>query len=469
MQIPIVQGIYTSEAADIRVAYPRNMIPVPQGSGVSNGYLRPADGIVQFGTGPGIDRGGINWKGTMYRVMGTKLVSVSSAGAVTVLGDVGGSNQVTFDYSFDRLAIASNNNLFYWDGGTLSQVTDGDLGTVVDVLWVDGYFMTTDGENLVVTELTDPFAVNPLKYGSSEADPDPVVSLLKMRNEVYALNRYTIEVFENVGGDLFPFQRIPGALVPRGCIGTHACQLFAGTIALLGSARNEAPSIYLLAPGNTQKIATREIDQILKSYTEQQLSLVVMEARVDKDHQHLHVNLPDQTLVYDATASQALGQPIWFVLTTSIVDLGAYRARNLVYAYDKWLAGDPTSASIGELVDTVSSHYGDVNGWDFGTPMIYNEGNGAIVHELELVGLPGRVALGDDPVVWTSYSLDGETFSQERSTSAGKQGERQKRIAWRRQGSLQNYRIQKFRGTSDAHISFARLEAKLEALFTRPA
>jgi hypothetical protein len=66
------------------------------------------------------------------------------------------------------------------------QVTDPDLGVVLDVVWVDGYFMTTDGEFLVVTELTDPTQVNPLKYGSSEVDPDPVVALLKLRNEVYA-------------------------------------------------------------------------------------------------------------------------------------------------------------------------------------------------------------------------------------------------------------------------------------------
>jgi hypothetical protein len=83
---------------------------------------------------------------------------------------------------------------------TLTQNTDPDLGTVLDVVWVDGYWMTTDGEFLVVTDLTNPLAVDPFKYGSSEVDPDPVKALLKVRNEVYALNRHTIEAFDNVGG-----------------------------------------------------------------------------------------------------------------------------------------------------------------------------------------------------------------------------------------------------------------------------
>ena len=85
-------------------------------------------------------------------------------------------------------------------------------------------------------------------------------------------------------------------------------------------------------------------------------------------------------------------------------------------------------------------------------------------HELELVALPGRVALGADPVIWTSYSLDGETWSQERATPAGRQGQRLQRIAWRRQGKMRQYRMQRFRGTSDAHLSIARLEAEIEAL-----
>ena len=61
MQIPILNGIFTDNSPDIRTKYPLNLIPVPQASGISNGYLKPADGIVSNGTGPGTDRGGINW------------------------------------------------------------------------------------------------------------------------------------------------------------------------------------------------------------------------------------------------------------------------------------------------------------------------------------------------------------------------------------------------------------------------
>ena len=466
MQIPILSGIFTDNGPDLRTSYPTNLVPVPKVSGISSGYLRPGDGIVSNGTGPGADRGGVNYRGELYRVMGTKFVKISSAGAVTVLGDVGGpvTELVTFDYSFDYLGIASGGRLYLWDGTLLQQITDPDLGVVLDFVWVDGYFMTTDGEFLVVTELSDPFVVNPLKYGSSEADPDPVVALLKLRNEVYALNRNTIEVFDNVGGALFPFARIEGAQIQKGVVGTFACCVFQEAIAFLGSGRNEAPGIYIGANGMAKKISTQEIDEILLQFTEEQLAKVKLEARNDRAHQHLYIHLPDRTIVFDAAASQALQDLVWFTLTSTIVGFSQYRARNLIWAYDKWLVGDPQSSNIGYLDDTIGSHWGDQVRWEFGTLIVYNEGKGALFHQMELVSLTGRVVLGVDPQISTSYSVDGLSYSQEKFIKVGTVGNTSKRLSWFQQGHMRNFRIQKFRGDSDSHVSFVRLEAKIEGL-----
>ena len=502
MQIQILNGIYTDGTPEIRTSYPVNLVPVPKVSGISNGFLRPGDGIVANGAGPGVDRGGIEWNNICYRVMGTKLVSVSSSGAVTVLGDVGGptTNLVTFDYSFTSLAVASGGRLYYWNSTAgLLQVTDPDLGFVIDFCWVDGYFMTTDGQYLIVTELNNPFAVNPLKYGSSEADPDPILALLKLRNEVYALNRHTIEVFNNVGGDLFPFARIEGAQMQKGCIGTQACCVFVDAMAFLGSGRNEAPGIYLGVSATTTKVSTQEIDNILLQYTEDQLSTVKLESRNDKAHEHLYVHLPDQTLVYDASASRALQEQVWFVLVSTTTGIAQYRARNIVWCYNKWLVGDPQSSAIGYLVQSTGRHWDQQVRWEFGTLIVYNESNGAIFNKLELVALTGSVAIvtqivdgllkedgffllqenGEyillelavpssaalgNPQISTSYSLDGRSWSQDKFISVGTTGDTKKRLAWFQQGHMRNWRIQRFRGDSNAHVSFARLEAQLEAL-----
>ena len=468
MQVQILSGIYADgPSPELRTAYPRNLVPVPKDSGISGGYLRPADGILPAGTGPGVDRGGIAWNGVMYRVMGTKLVRVERDGRAVELGDVGTGGQVTLDYGFDRLAIASGGRLYYWDGAALTQVTDPDLGAVVDMQYIGGYYMTTDGTNLVVTELNDPTSVNPLKYGSAETDPDPILAVDELRTEAYAFGRYTIELFQNVGGSNFPFRRVDGAQVTKGVIGTHAYTAMADTFYFVGSGRGEAPAVYVMVPGSWQKVSTREVDEILAGYTESQLAGAVVESRVDKHHQHVLIHLPDKCVVYDAAASKAMGAPVWFTLDSGLQVASTYRARNLVWCFDRWNVADPLSYAMGALTDTVSTHYGDLVGWEFGTPIMYAEGMGAVLHDVELVCLPGRVPLGAAPVIWTSYSHDGVTWSQERPCAAGGSGQRAKRISWRRQGQIRHWRTQRFRGTSEAHLSVARLEVKLEPLSTK--
>lgn len=464
MQVSILSGIYTDNGPDVRISYPVNMVPVPTESGVSSGALRPADGIVSNGTGPGVARGGIEWRGVLYRVMGSRFVSVSTDGTITDIGDVGEGGPVTFTYGFDRLAIVSNNALFYWDESTLTQVTDPDLGVVIDAVWIDGYFMTTDGEFLVVTELNDPTSVLPAKYGSSESDPDPVVAVKRVRNEIYAVNRNSIEAFSNVGGNGFPFARIEGAKITKGAVGTHAVCTYLEALAFVGSGYNEAPGVYLGINAQAQKISTVEIDRLLASYTEDQLSQTVMETRNDNNAQHLYIHLVDRTLVYDAAASQALGAQVWFVLTSALRDFGIYRARYFVWCYDRWNAADPASFNVGYLTTSTSAHYGDAVRWEFGTSIIYNESRGAIVNEMELVSLTGRVALGKNPVITTSHSLDGQVWTQERAINVGTVGNRLRRIVWFRNGSMMNMRMQRFRGTSDAHMSILRLEAQIEGL-----
>lgn len=468
MQIPILNGIYTDLSSNVRISYPKNLIPVPKELGLSKGYLRPAYGISALNNScVGTCRGTINWDGILYAVMGQYLVSYAADGTETVLGDVGNdlvSSPVSLDYSFDRLAIASSKKLFYYDKATLTEVTDPDLGNVLDFIWVDGYFMTTDGEFLVVTELADPTQVLPFKYGSSEFDPDPVLAIKKLINEPYAVNRYSIEPFDNIGGSAFPFQRIDGARVNKGAVGTHACCLFENTIAFVGGGRNESTSIWLAASGSLARIATQEIDQVLKGYTEFELSNTITEEFNNDGHQFLLVHLPDRTLVYDAFATKALEEKVWFTLTSSNNSYGIYKARFFVWCYNKWIAGSPTDSAIGVIKDDISTHWGEDIGWEFSTMLIYNMSNSGIVHDLELLSLTGRAKQGLDPVIWTSYSKDGLVWSQERPLVTGQSGDYNKRLMWFNQGTIGNIRTQKFRGLSDCGLSFLRLEANIEGL-----
>jgi len=487
MQIPVLNGVYTAEDADYKTAYPVNMMPVIQETGISQGYLRPVRGMTEIGRGPGPSRGAINWNNVHYRVMGSQLCRIDESGNVVSLGDVGNDGlRVSMDYSFDILAIKSDRRLFYYyeNVGTpplddswanfdvistsgdwkLIEVTDSDLGTVVDMLWIDGYFMYTDGEYLVVTELNDPTTITTTKYGSSEIDPDPVNGLAKLRNEVYAINRYTIEVFYNTGGSNFPFQRVSGAQIEKGSLGTYCSVVNKNRIAFLGSGRNESPGVHLGAGGQSQKISTREIDEILAEFTEYQLSESVMETMNDKSHDLLWIRIPDRTLVYDLTSSEATGQHIWYIMSSAAVGLAPYKGRDVVWVYDKWYCGDTRSSKVGILDDTQALHFGDVVRWEFSTAIVYNESRGALFSRLELIGLPGRYSSTEDAMISTSYSTDGRNWSQPRIIQAGAIGNRARRLVWWRQGNMKHTRAQRFVGDSKSYLAVARLEIQLEQL-----
>jgi hypothetical protein len=459
-QISILKGIYTDEKVNFLASYPVNMDPIIGENGISKGYLRTSAGIVTVASGLGADRGAMVWDNFLFRVMGTKLYSIV-ANTPVELGTVGGAGPVSMDYSFDRLAIASAGVLYYWNGVTLDPVTDPDIGTVLDVVYIDGYYMTTDGENLVVTELNDPFAVNPIKYGSSEAQPDPVVGLMVVRDEVYAVNTNTIENFQNVGGTGFPFQANPAGLIPKGAVGTHAMAYFLDTFAFVGSGRGEALSVYIAGEGSTTNISTPTIDAMIAADGAQ--TQIEVEAIQERGEQKLLIHLQDRTLVYYHQATRAAETPVWTILRGGVQADQPYPGRHFVYSSSAWYCGSQ-AGEIGYLDDVVKTQFGDETGCQFDTAFLFNEGRGAILKVVELVGLPGRTATTSSPTAMLSWTVDGQTYSQERAVSIGNQGQRNKRMQWRPKVRFPNYLGMRFRLPSSAIVSFARLDVEAEPL-----
>lgn len=462
MRVPIISGITSGPSGDFLNSYPINREPVLKDTGISDGYLRAPLGITQVATGPGADRGGINWNGICYRVMGTKLVSISSAWAVTVIGEVGTGDICGLDYSFTNLIINSGNRLYYYNSTDgLRQVTDTDLGAVVDAIFVQGYTMTTDGENLIVSDLNDPMSFSPTKYGSSEEDPDAVTGLMHIHGEVLAFNRDTIQPFQNVGGNGFPFQTVPTAVIPYGCVGPRAKCKYLGTAAFVGGPRDGGIGVYLTGAGDADKISSAEVDDDLAALTEAEIAALWLEARVQSDEQRLLLHTPYRTWSFVAQVSRKASIKTWCQYVTSLTDTGAYGGRGLAYCYGKWIVADGMGR-IGYLDPTTSQHYGSDVIWQFDTTLLYNNADRAIVTGIELVGTPGRGSADDS--VFFSYTKDGQYWSVERAVSSGKPGQTRKRIYWRPGVRFETYMGLRFRGAGESVASMARLECDIEPL-----
>jgi hypothetical protein len=460
VNVPLLTGIKATNQAEFARSLPRNLEPVALDTKISKGQFRAPAGAVSFGSGPGVDRGGIDWNGVLYRVMGTSLCRVSSMGVVATIGDVGPGGPVAMDYSFDRLGINSGDRLYYYDGITLTQVTDIDLGKVIDYMWIDGYHMTTDGTYTIVPELSDPTSVKPLKYGSAESDPDMVKGLIKFRGEAYILGRYTIEVQQNVGGNGYPFAVVKGATIPFGCVSPQAKALFAESFAFVGSGRNEPLGIYVAGQGTAEKISTREIDDILASVKDAES--IVLEARSGRDESRLFVHLPDKSLVYLLRASQRTQEPVWYEASSGFDQ--EYRPRFSVFCYGKFIAGDTRSNRLCVISDDVSTHFDEPVNWQFDVGLLYNDTQGAIVHSVELSAATGCAPFGERPTMFMSMTRDGVNYSIERPISMGRAGQRDARLKWFPKTRFRNYMGLRFRGFNKAMPGFSACVAGVSPL-----
>ena len=252
LSLPIIKGDKTVKNADYRDALPVNFTAVKRDILGASGYLLSHSGLVLHATGSGLDRGGY-WnerQGKHYRVSGTKFVSVETGGTVTELGDITGTKRASMTHSFNTQSILVDGKWWLYDGATLTQNADPDLGTPIDNTWIDGYYFFTDGEFLYHSDILNEAAIDPLKFDTSEFSPDPTLAVDRSSdNQILAFNRYTTEYFINRATENFAFRRIEGKSIKCGVVGTHCETELNGQFYILGGGREESVSLHVISAG----------------------------------------------------------------------------------------------------------------------------------------------------------------------------------------------------------------------------
>jgi hypothetical protein len=457
-KISINEGIYSDQNADYRTRWPLNYYPVAKQTGSNEGYLYPTPGItaVATPTGAGESRGA-QWNSRFnqhLRVTGNNLIRVESDGSSTVLGTIPGKGRVAMAHSFNSQVVVTNTRAYRYDGSTVAQITDPDLGVVYDCAWVDGFYVFTDGDAIVLSDLTNETAIDPLRFGSSEVFPDRINGIGIVQNEIVAFNRYTTEVFNNVGGTGFPFRRVETGMVPIGLVGTHAKVTYKGGYAFLGGGLNENISLWLYT-GTAQKLASRELEVVLADYTEAQLAVSTMDSYSDGVNDFLLINLPDRQIVYDVEMSKVLGIEAYHERTPN--------ALHPVHAYGQWWVSNDDGL-LGRYDHTVGTEWGEKIERRFETRLIWGETQDFIVHRLELQGTYGRAPAGRNPAIAVSKTTNGLLYSRERWLNTGSRSEYDGRFVMRRLGKTRQSDAYRFRMFNDSRISINRLDMTLEPI-----
>ena len=461
LPITLIKGDKHGEETVYRDNLPVNMYAVNRKVHEADGYLLNYPGLSSFGTGFGFDRGGVynERQQDHYRASGEKFIKVAADGTVVAIGNISGTEQVALPYSFNTQAIIADGRMWLFDTVTFTEITDSDLGDPIDGIWINGYYFLTDGEYIYHTDITDETSIDPLKFATAEFMPDPSLGLAKTQdNKVIVFGRYTTEYFVDNATSEFAFQRIDARAQKIGIVATHAKCEIGKNFLVAGGRKNEAVGIHMIGDGVSNKVSIREIDKIIAQYTELELADMRMESRLENNVTFVLIHLPKETLCFNETIAKTSGIEVaWSVLKTDVDKDTTYRAINGVFDARsvKWIYGDKRDLIIGELDNSVVTHYGELVEWLLYTPFINLET--ASIDEVELEAIPGFTSI-EDATVAISLTYDGVIYGAEYWMDYGSPNDYNARFIIRRLGYINQWAAFKFRGVSKSKMAFSLMK-----------
>jgi hypothetical protein len=481
VQLEIGTGFYESASLPLSAQRCINLYPViPQATALNQRALFGCPGTKTHPTSGativGSNRGSQVMKGVGYFINGSRLYSVTTAGVIVDLGTITGSGRISLANNGQFLVIVvPGGDSFAFDNvaNTLAQITDIDFISSSTVVFKDGFFVfsAADGSVFFNSALNDPFSYDALDFGTAEINPDRIVALHVNHNELFVGGEETIELFQNVGGSGFPFQRIPGANIQKGVYGRFTLAEFDNTFVFVGGGRNEEAAVWkVTGSSSVQKISTSAIDNAIQKFSEAEISDAFSWTYSEGGNFFVGFTftsgrIPSKTFVYDATTSALAGSSTWHERQTGVTD-NRWRVNSMIRLGGKLLVGDQIDGRIGELDLETSDEFGDVLFWSKSTSPFSNQGQRSFFGEIELFMQAGEgltTGQGSDPVVRMDFSDDGgRTFSSEFSRNYGKIGVFNKRTIWRRQGDIPNQRVLRFSGSDPVKRNILKLEANAE-------
>lgn len=478
IQLPLGFSFYQSDSKPFSAQRCVNWIPTVAESGALNtrALFQPS-GLKQLLVSTSIgNRGSQSLKEIPFFINGNSLISVSSSFVETNHGTIEGSGRVSLANNGQYLVIVVPGGKAYAfnnQTNTLNQITDVDFRTSDTVVFKDGFFVfsSSDGTVFFNSALNDPFTYDALDFGTAEINPDRIVALHVNHNELFVGGFETIELFQNIGGAGFPFQRIPGANIQKGVHAKFSLIEFDNTFCFVGGGLNERSAIWkVTGSSSATKISTDAIDKEIQLFTEDEIKNSFAMTKTERGQFLAYftfesTRIPSRTFVYNATASALLQQRIWFEVQTGVTD-DRLRVQSIVAAYGKLMVGDQSTGIIGEFDGNELTYYGDPIFRQMVTSPFSENGLPIFAGEFEATfesGVGLTTGDGSDPIVRMDKSDDGgRTFNSETRRTIGKIGEYGQLSIWRRQGRFPVARSIRLTITDPVRANLIKLAATPE-------
>ena len=403
-----------------------------------------APGIKSFTTGlNGGVRGTKVMNGVLYVVAFNRVYSVNSAGTATSLGTINTSsgrvgmavNRATVQ---ELMIVDGTDGWIYDTTNGLVKIADADFPTADTVTFQDGYFVVNKAgtSQFYISALDDGTTWVATDFADAEGDPDEIVAVFSDHRELWVFGQKTIEVYFNSGNTDFPFERISGAFIERGCAAAFSVAADDNTLFWLG----DDGMIYRAAGYTPQRISTHAIEEEIRGFSDWSDAFAFFVTI--SGHKMYHISFPNggATFVYDAATK------MWHERES--LDLVHWRGASYDFVYGKHIVGDVFQGRLGELdMDTFDEYRSTMQGILTG-PVVHSDRRRVFHRRFELdieSGVGTTTGDASDPQIWMDYSDDGgRTYSTRKPfRSMGKIGAYRQRLRWLRLGQARNriYRV----------------------------
>lgn len=353
---------------------------------------------------------------------------------------------------------------------TFEKINDPDLPRVSATTFLDGFFIysiddLTSGR-FMLSGVDDGGTINPVDFATAESDPDRLRRPFRRKGELWLMGEKTIEVWSNNADPSFPFIRLPGVAIDRGCLSGPSVALLEEMVIWVADDKTvRAAESY-----RGQRISHHAVERAIEAEpNKESISALTI---TYEGHSLYCLSGSTFTWVYDHTTSAATGRPTWHERKSFRKQ--RWRGEVAVTFNNHTVVGD---FETGDLYVVDPEH-----GFEGADPIVMLM-RGPIQHDfpnavqffdlaLDIVPGVGKLAGSTDdvdPHAMCRYSDDGGmTWSNQRRGSIGKRGESRKRIKFGRLGqSSSQGRVMEFSISAGVARAFLGANAKVRRIAQR--
>jgi len=438
MQVPFARMSYQARSLPVSAQRLVNFFAEKQPDDAKTPIaLYNTPGIKSFTTaGTGPCRGLYEFGGLVYAVMSDTLFSIASDGTAVSIGALADRGQrVSFSDNGTEIIIVDGVQGWTYDTTNgLRLIDDADFYSADFAMFIDGFFALNRAGTgqYFISNLNDGRSYLGTDIATAEGAPDNIVSIVASHRELWVFGERTTEIWFNTGASGFPFERIQGAFIQRGCGAKFSVVQESDTLFWFGDDR-----IAYIANGyQPQRISTHAIESAWQGYATVDDAFGFI--YTNDGHKFWCLTFPtaNATWVFDTTTG------LWHERESH--DIGRWRVNAYVNAFGKHLVGDYSSNAIGEMDPDTFQEYGNDLVASAASPVMHADRKQLFHHGFE-IDFESGVGTNDDPVMWLDYSDDGgRTFSARKpSRGMGNAGKFKTRARWLRLGRSRNrvYRV----------------------------